>query len=1635
MNISMKSETVTQGCRLTDSGRSHRTGMALLFVISLILFITLLGASFVVVSTQFSKSAKTRARIEARGDSSRANLYRAFYDLVRGPESTNTFSPLRGHDILSDIYGFGVRSDTGTVVSAGAIAGSLNVQFLNAFSVVNNAAVALSVADDAYNGLVLTFVNGQARGISCRVIDYDTSTAPPTFTVIPEQGIPSTLLPASLNGSTVLLNGRPFSGWGAGGVAGPASGLEPNALLPRLMNDSTSINSSGLNGIAIRRDSYYSSGINESYDAADYQNMYLAMIDGTGFHASFNRPQLFTYVEANSLIDEEKYTNFRPVTSTYLYEVATTGGGNPDNIPVQSSNGWASPLDALDVDNDGDGNPDSVWMDLGYPVQTDIDGRRYKPLVAVMVLDMDSRLNVNANGNGFHLNRNVNFAGNLIGEIDPTAQELPRGQYLGPPEVSLGPLVGNNAAVYGYLLTSRFGSDNLPGIGHWNAEANVNIDFRDSWLVYENFGYPDVNHFWGETYPNQFVGGQFGTNLDVHGRYTIGIPQVGLVTDTPIARPAIDAITNFTEPANEIASSAYEFSLFPQSRFPITTTDASDDQPFSPKEMERYLRRFDRDSKMLPSRLFGYDDDANIATPDVALIDPALTPFFSTNSVEVPALPSLENVAGLPASVVETIHGLLVNSGNTSAAANVQLNLLLAPEVRLGLPMDLNRPFGNGRDDSPPVNGFPGNGVYDEHWQTTDSTFNPIPGANAFDESIIGEQIADVQGAFVSLDSDADGAFANTHLARQIFARQLYVLALLATGDTSTIIPDFAFPYGDETARRISLAQWAVNVVDFRDSDSINTPFEIDVNPFNLGGWSVDGWLGVGPSGDDTLFADRFVVWGVERPELLITESLVTHDRRTQNLDAGDPEFESQLVPRASAFIELYHPWNQNDSNQLLPAELADGSALIGVDLRKTVASTSDPVWRLLVIRDTSLNLDPDSATIPESDIARKVYFVQPSIAIDPDERAGLGAGKAYTGQKVYYSSFDNLTANGVITRGGYAVIGSSGVGTDTVATDGVTFFGRRVGGGWVAELDQTRRVDLDGPGRQVTVYEPNDGTNGTSTQNRTDVAAIIIDQPRSLGFSDPDDGYASLGIFPPIPIEDGYAFSGQYASPADSVDPYYSQFTMLDGVADSFSDLYLQRLANPLAPYDPVTNPYLTVDSKPLDLIAFNGVEDDSPADPSVTPTDMVFAAAERGRLGDSLYDGVSQPALNRRWLWTSAEGGINLATASTQFHFQTVLDNHIHSFNLYESLGGINGSYSDETTARFPRAVPSDLNSPDVYPPVAFTGLTWNNRPFAGHMDLLDVPFRNSYDLLINHTRYDTSAPTSLYDANSDVQEFGHLFNFFTEPDAAFPRIPRRLSALLDYVRVPSRFAGTRTHLNSALPPFNILSRYREPGKINLNTISDVDNTGLPGNSPVWEGLMGVHATGLTANGQLMDTSAATYGFDPIDVGVTGFEGARRGVAGTGISVFDNPFRTASEFEKVPVGGNILTEAVQATLLRSEIANRPLFDYPVVSTRELPFANPIRDAASRHEVFRKLANTTTTRSSVFSIWITVGKFEVDEQGLLLGPNLIELGSDTGKAERSRGFFMIDRSIPVGYEPGKNHNIENMILVETIIQ
>ena len=66
-----------------------------------------------------------------------------------------------------------------------------------------------------------------------------------------------------------------------------------------------------------------------------------------------------------------------------------------------------------------------------------------------------------------------------------------------------------------------------------------------------------------------------------------------------------------------------------------------------------------------------------------------------------------------------------------------------------------------------------------------------------------------------------------------------------------------------------------------------------------------------------------------------------------------------------------------------------------------------------------------------------------------------------------------------------------------------------------------------------------------------------------------------------------------------------------------------------------------------------------------------------------------------------------------------------------------------------------------------------------------------------------------------------------------------------------------------------------------------------------------------------------------------------------------------------------------------------------------------------------------------MFAVRIMVGYFEYDSL-TGIGP---EYGWDNGQSRRHRGFYVIDRSIPVAYEPGQDLNTGNCVLVRRIVE
>ncbi len=143
-------------------------------------------------------------------------------------------------------------------------------------------------------------------------------------------------------------------------------------------------------------------GMDEDYDACDLENWFLALqsADGSVMIPSFHRPGILTAADwtnhltlpaahqaAATLMSKAKILRPRAIDN---YQPTF-----PPDPSVPDKNGRLT----YDIDNDGDGVTDSVWLDLGYPSLRDPRGLTFKPLFAFMVIGLNGRLPLNTAGN------------------------------------------------------------------------------------------------------------------------------------------------------------------------------------------------------------------------------------------------------------------------------------------------------------------------------------------------------------------------------------------------------------------------------------------------------------------------------------------------------------------------------------------------------------------------------------------------------------------------------------------------------------------------------------------------------------------------------------------------------------------------------------------------------------------------------------------------------------------------------------------------------------------------------------------------------------------------------------------------------------------------------------------------------------------------------------------------------------------------------------------------------------------------------------------------------------------------------------------------------------------------------------
>lgn len=264
-------------------------------------------------------------------------------------------------------------------------------------------------------------------------------------------------------------------------------------------------------------------------------------------------------------------------------------------------------------------------------------------------------------------------------------------------------------------------------------------------------------------------------------------------------------------------------------------------------------------------------------------------------------------------------------------------------------------------------------------------------------------------------------------------------------------------------------------------------------------------------------------------------------------------------------------------------------------------------------------------------------------------------------------------------------------------------------------------------------------------------------------------------------------------------------------------------------------------------------------------------------------------------------------------------------------------------------PKLQPLQANATNWFP--------WPNRPFISHAELALVP------------QGDASAMLASYDIPKNKN---------TSPAYFLPT-----EKLLDATLVPSRFAGSCVTVPDAaslqavgMEKFsaNQLSRWREPGRVNLNTVLDNNNcTDSQLNDAVWWSVLGQDAT----------------------VGWSPFAGNQSATS----------IRDMLTLKQGTVMFRDTAGEASATNGNSKKKNRAYDLNPA-----LTYSTAIR-----------LANVATIRSNVFAVWVTL--------------KTIDRSANAAPPTYHRTFAIVDRSIPVGYNAGETLNARDTIRLQRFLE
>ena len=714
---------------------------------------------------------------------------------------------------------------------------------------------------------------------------------------------------------------------------------------------------------------------NEPYDGFDDQNVFLAgLAPKDDSHESDDK----------QTVAGSRVTKFGYVTSGGDGALSTLSGSNADGL-------------AVGADNDNDGTPDGIFLDFGLPSVPAPNGvGKVDFHASVLVVDLDSRFNVNAHGSLTPLAYPItsltgtNCPGWPTGADAPSPGAIPVGSGYGPAEVNAGWMFAEDSY-------ANEGSRKMRGPMEQTVEDEKlpSFSFILSGLDWKAQSPPGLTNLRNSNY-KRAASSRFGAAQDLprmgnlEGKYAEGQDATKCVCDSttfprnqsvsgswkqlsstsfPLARPGApntnDTLSlirdgNVTPSANNVTTGSAvgipSIWWSGSTAYNWTTTSGTGPRSTynSPPDLHgSMLTTTATATNVVPRLVFAKPDWSSGETTD----DPyelRLDPRSARNGAITTSGTAWDNVYG-----VGELEGLLRQYDIDAQRLPRRLLQVLGPsgeEARLRVTTD--------SWDTTMITGSAATTI--RTW--LNNATGTLTGTSAI-SGIIANELARGERLNLNrpLSSAKPAAYDASHpyyVQRQALFKDLFTL-LVALGGPA-----------DATT-----AQWAANVVEFQDADSTITPFEYDTNPHN--GWNVDN------NAETTGDTDRDVVWGAERPEVLIAETSAWENDSTGEL-----------------YVSLHRPWEAvalGTGSTTIPAEpvdseldyLASGTATNQVDLGKKSEkkdfsdSATYPIWRLRIKDDAGntsyVRFDTNSGT-------NNIYAI--TSATSASTTPHLGAGK-----------------------------------------------------------------------------------------------------------------------------------------------------------------------------------------------------------------------------------------------------------------------------------------------------------------------------------------------------------------------------------------------------------------------------------------------------------------------------------------------------------------------------------------------------------------------------------------------------------------------------------------------------------------